>query len=117
MISLREDKFQEDENCGGGVSFLGYTIQLRNVDSIEHFKLMVRRALNVWPDAPPEIKEFGDRLLEGKLLQDYQSQNQSMKKFTEKLPPYLPDEILKTCIHCSGLGYHHLSTCPVLKKT
>lgn len=41
---------------------------------IENFKTLVNRALNVWPDAPPELKEFGDLLLEGKILQDYRSQ-------------------------------------------
>lgn len=117
MIIIEHLEEKEHPDLGGGLITKEYNIRITRNNSMENFKIMVRRALNVWPDAPPEIKEFGDRLLEGKLLQDYQSQNQSMKKFTEKLPPYLPDEILKTCIHCSGLGYHHLSTCPVLKKT
>lgn len=41
----------------------------------KHFKELVRRALNTWPDCHPELKIFGDKLIEGKVLQDtYYSQ-------------------------------------------
>jgi hypothetical protein len=45
-----------------------------DLNMIPHFKTLVQRALNTWPDAPPELKEFADLLLEGKVLQDYHSQ-------------------------------------------
>lgn len=40
-------------------------------DYIEPFKEMVRRALNCWPDAHPVLKELGDMLMHGRILQDY----------------------------------------------
>ena len=41
------------------------------------FRTLVQRGLNLWPDASPEMKEFGDLLLEGKILQDYWAQDTS----------------------------------------
>ncbi len=35
---------------------------------------LVQRAMNTWADAPPELKEFADLLLDGKVQQDYHSQ-------------------------------------------
>ena len=43
-------------------------------DSADNFKTLVNRALNTWADAPAELKEFGDILLEGKPLQNYKVQ-------------------------------------------
>lgn len=43
-------------------------------ETLESFKTLVQRAMNTWPDAPAELKEFADLLLEGKILQDYKSQ-------------------------------------------
>jgi len=42
--------------------------------AVPAFKDLVQRAMNTWPDAPAELKEFADLLLEGKILQDYKSQ-------------------------------------------
>lgn len=42
--------------------------------SLARFKELVNRALGSWPTAHPEIKEFGDMVTEGKILQDYYSQ-------------------------------------------
>jgi hypothetical protein len=42
-------------------------------DSLPWFKEAIRRALNTWPDAHPELKELGDMLMHGKVLQDYYS--------------------------------------------
>lgn len=54
----------------------GY-IQLTIHESIiESFKEMVARGLNVWPDAPAELKEFHDMLFHGYPLQDYYAQSQ-----------------------------------------
>lgn len=49
-------------------------IQLCKHETTENFKTLVQRAMNTWPDAPAELKEFADLLLEGKILQDYKSQ-------------------------------------------
>jgi hypothetical protein len=48
-------------------------------DSKEHFTTAMNRALNCWPDAPPELKELADMLNHGKILQDYYSQDTSKK--------------------------------------
>lgn len=49
-------------------------------DSIAGFKQMVAKALNCWPDAPPELKEMGDMLDHGKILQDYYHTRSDLKK-------------------------------------
>jgi hypothetical protein len=49
-------------------------------DSLANFIELVRRGANLWPDAPPEIKEFHDMLRHGKVLQDYRAQDTSSKK-------------------------------------
>lgn len=41
---------------------------------LPQFRELVSRAMNTWADAPPELKEFADLLIEGKVLQDYKSQ-------------------------------------------
>lgn len=38
---------------------------------VPEFKLMVQRALNMWPDCSPELKELGDVITNGRILQDY----------------------------------------------
>ncbi len=69
---------------------------------VEAFKQLVQRATNTWPDAPPEIKEFADMICEGKVLQDYYSQNkdqhtrkhlEEVNKLTELKP--LPEAATK----------------------
>lgn len=40
----------------------------------QKIQTVFQRALNLWPDAPPEIKELADIVIEGKPLQDYYSQ-------------------------------------------
>ncbi len=49
-------------------------------ESIPGFQQLVRRALNCWPDAPPELKELGDMLEHGKVLQDYYHQRTDIKR-------------------------------------
>lgn len=43
-------------------------------ESESAFKQLVNRACNCWPDAPAEIKEFADNVIEGRVLQDYRAQ-------------------------------------------
>jgi hypothetical protein len=40
-------------------------------ESMEDFIKLVNRALNTWDDAPKDLKELGDMLVHGKVLQDY----------------------------------------------
>ncbi len=53
-------------------------------ESLDAFKEMVARACNCWPDAPPAIKEFHDRLIHGAPLQDYYGRNDVRKLKCEK---------------------------------
>jgi len=38
------------------------------------FQELIQRGANLWPDAPPEIKEFADLVTNGKVMQDYYRQ-------------------------------------------
>lgn len=49
-------------------------------EMIEPFKEMVRRSLNCWPDAHPALKELGDMMMHGKILQDYYASRTDIKK-------------------------------------
>ena len=40
----------------------------------DSFKQLVQRGANLWPDAPPEIKEFSDLITTGKVNQNYFAQ-------------------------------------------
>ena len=40
-------------------------------EDIQLFKDLVNRALNCWDRAPLHVKEFGDLVTEGKLMQEY----------------------------------------------
>lgn len=39
------------------------------------FKELVHRAVNLWPDASPEIKHFADIITNGAPMQDYKKQD------------------------------------------
>lgn len=43
-------------------------------EALEAFKLLVNKGLNCWDKAPPELKELGDILSHGEVLQDYNKQ-------------------------------------------
>lgn len=38
---------------------------------VKHFKELVQRGANLWPDAPASIKTLADLVTTGKVLQDY----------------------------------------------
>jgi len=44
-------------------------------DSVSAFRELIQRGANLWPAAPPEIKELADLITSGKILQDYRSQS------------------------------------------
>ena len=48
-------------------------------ESLGSFKKLIQRGANLWPDAPASIKEFADVITNGRILQDYKSQDSSKK--------------------------------------
>lgn len=62
------------ENIDGQKATHHHTITIHNHDSFQHIQKLFQRALNTWPDAHPELKELGDKLIHGYVLQDYYSQ-------------------------------------------
>lgn len=48
--------------------------------SLDTFEKILNRALNYWPDCPPEWKHLADILMHGKQLQDYYGQSEFAKK-------------------------------------
>jgi hypothetical protein len=60
-----------------------YVITINGPESQDAFKELVRRALNCWPDAHPSLKEMGDMLDHGKILQDYYAQRTDLKRSVE----------------------------------
>ena len=49
-------------------------VRITEKEDIALFKELVQRATNLWPDAPPAIKEFADVITSGNALQDYYAQ-------------------------------------------
>ena len=118
MIHVRRTTESDGE---GGEMTKAIVITLDQHSSTENFKLMVRRALNTWDDAPQELKELGDMLDHGKILQDY-SGNKSMAAVTSgdtgpDLYPGVEDSSLPICEYCGGRGEGHYHSCPALYKT
>ena len=66
----------------------GYTeahrITIDFVDDWKSFQELIQRGANLWVDAPPEIKEFADLVTNGKILQDYHSQNTDKQKSSKQ---------------------------------
>jgi hypothetical protein len=50
------------------------------------FQQLVQRGANLWPDAPPEIKEFADKVTVGQVLQDYFAQANVPKPLPQTNP-------------------------------
>lgn len=55
------------------------TVRVVGVVSTDLFAQLVGRALNTWDSAPAVIKEFGDLVTHGALLQDYATQSGETK--------------------------------------
>lgn len=49
------------------------TVRITGSKDIELFKQLVNRAMNCWDTAPAELKEFADRVTEGRIQQNYVS--------------------------------------------
>jgi hypothetical protein len=49
-------------------------------EDFNSFKVLVNRGANLWPDAPVEVKELADILTQGRILQDYLSQDYKRAK-------------------------------------
>lgn len=54
--------------------FDGASIQIYSEAMWKSFQELVQRGSNLWPDAPPEIKEFADMVTSGRVMQDYYKQ-------------------------------------------
>lgn len=48
-------------------------------EHVKEFKTLINRAMNTWDEASPEMKEFADLVIHGKILQDYRSQDSSKR--------------------------------------
>lgn len=44
------------------------------------FQKLIQRGANLWPDAPPGIKELADLVTNGQVLQNYWEQNKDQQK-------------------------------------
>lgn len=76
MIHVKRT-IQEDDGCE--IPFDMHLVITIDGGSCKDFTTAMNRALNCWPDAPPELKELADMLNHGKILQDYYSQDTSKK--------------------------------------
>lgn len=47
------------------------TVEILNAEDWKLFQELVQRGSNLWPDAPPQIKELADLVTNGKVMQDY----------------------------------------------
>lgn len=90
---------------------------------LPQFKKLISKALNAYPDCHPALKEFGDMLEHGKILQDYYSQRTDIKspKHPDSPRPITlnpnhgaPYGELPICEFCGGKGAHHMHTCKVI---
>lgn len=97
----------------------GAAITISGEKSLNHFKLLVNRAMNCWDNAPPELKEFADILEYGKPLQDYYSMDQPMNTKPEPVKVLSESEVeaLLPCEECGRPGFGHLFSCPKFGKT
>lgn len=55
-------------------------ITIRSEHDLRDFRELVQRGANCWSDASPRIKEAADLITNGKVLQDYGSQNVDLNK-------------------------------------
>jgi len=76
-IYVRHNHFRE--SATEGTQPENYQLVIHG-SNIAPFKELVQRALNCWPNAHPALKELGDMLTHGKILQDYWSNRTDMKK-------------------------------------
>lgn len=43
-------------------------------EDLSHFRELIQRGANLWPDAPPTMKELADLITTGQIMQDYKTQ-------------------------------------------
>lgn len=100
-----------------------FILFVESEESVAAFKELVHRGTNLWPDAPPEIKAFADRLtnadwmkeagLTPGALQDYDSQNTSKlsnrcRHYKVEPFPARGSEALR-CLECGAVRENSLS--------
>lgn len=65
-MSTREQSFQVTSGSDGSIK-----IETNTPQASEWLKTIFNRALNTWDEAPAEVKELGDLVIDGKSLQSY----------------------------------------------
>lgn len=71
MITLTRLTAEAPMHERAGKWTIGYSIVIDSAEDMAAFAMMVRRATNLWPDAPTSIKEFSDEITNGKHMQNY----------------------------------------------
>lgn len=56
-----------------------YHYVIVSAETWPQFQELVQRGANLWPDAPPAIKEFADLVTTGKVQQDYRAQESKLQ--------------------------------------
>jgi len=62
------------ECTAGELGNIGNSFSFNSPEAVGAFKELVQRGSNLWPDAPPVIKEFADVITTGSVQQDYWAQ-------------------------------------------
>jgi hypothetical protein len=90
-----------------GYSWTGRSaVVLVDEESVPAFREMVQRATNLWPDAPPEIKEFADMVTVGHVQQKYEVQKQLSPRETEGVFDLEDDKKSVNYNRCKYCGEH-----------
>jgi hypothetical protein len=79
------------------------------------FQELIQRGANLWPDAPPAIKEFADLVTSGRVMQDYRKQDTSKKILPSIKNSYRHNLATNVCADCgypSGAHYLPGLLCP-----
>lgn len=72
----------QDKNFGSSTMVdTGTSLRIYiNQSDVSAFRELIQRGANLWPDAPPAMKQFADLVTTGHILQDYSTEVASTKK-------------------------------------
>jgi hypothetical protein len=79
MMTIQENEHTKNSIVAVRMS-TGSLVLVIQEEAIPGFHKLINRAMNTWADAPPELKALADIIVEGKVLQDYQSQDSRKSK-------------------------------------
>jgi hypothetical protein len=63
-----------------GLGTVAKTIVAQTEEDWKLLQIVFQRATNLWPDAPPNVKAIADVVTNGKVMQDYESQNTDQRQ-------------------------------------